>query len=407
MNDPIGTEAETLPRAERHREPLVAYFSMEIALEPEIPTYSGGLGVLAGDTIRAAADLRTPMVAVSLLHRKGFFRQRLDPDGSQSEDPVEWSVADHLEEMRPRVTLSIGGQPVQLRAWKYKAYGRDDFYVPVYLLDADLPENDPWHRTLTDHLYGGDQTYRLCQEAILGIGGVRMLRALGYTSCGRFHMNEGHAALLTLELLDEQVRRAGRTAIVPDDIEAVRRLCCFTTHTPVVAGHDQFPIGLVNRFLEAPAAIREMGDPACVEYAERVMGRPPEPSQAGDPPYADGTLNMTLLALNLSHYVNGVAKRHGEVSRLMFTGYSIDAITNGVHAATWTAPSFQALFDRHIPGWREDNSSLRYALSIPMPEIWRAHEVAKQALTDLVRRQTGVALDQKALTIGFARRAAT
>lgn len=407
MNDLPRTEADTLPRSARHREPLVAYFSMEIALQPDIPTYSGGLGVLAGDTIRAAADLRTPMVAVSLLYRKGYFRQQLDATGWQTEEPADWPIANYLEEMRPRITVQIEGQPVQIRAWKYKVQGRDDFYVPVYLLDTDLPENSPWHRTLTDHLYGGDLAYRLCQEAVLGVGGLRMIRALGYEHCARFHMNEGHAALLTAELLDEQARRAGRTTIVAEDLEAVRRQCCFTTHTPVTAGHDQFPVDLVTRMLEVPEAIREMRDLYCVEFATRVMGKKPDQPQPGDRFYSDATLNMTFLALNLSHYVNGVAKKHGEVSRLMFAGYAIDAITNGVHSATWTAPPFQALYDRHIPGWREDNFSLRYALSIPTQEIWEAHKVTKQTLVDLVRRRTGAALDPEALTIGFARRAAT
>jgi starch phosphorylase len=200
----------------------IAYFSMEIALEPGMPTYSGGLGVLAGDTIRAAADLKAPLVAVSLLHRKGYFYQRLDPSGWQSEEPVEWVVDDFVEEMPQKVCVAIEGRPVQLRCWKYEVRGASGFIVPVYLLDVDLPENSAWDRTLTHTLYGGDQRYRLCQEVVLGIGGVRMLRALGYESILRFHMNEGHASLLTVELLDEEVRRAGRDFITHDDIEAVR-----------------------------------------------------------------------------------------------------------------------------------------------------------------------------------------
>ncbi len=407
MNNSSGTEAGTLPRAAKHREPLVAYFSMEIALQPEIPTYGGGLGVLAGDTIRAAADLRTPMVAVSLLHRKGYFQQKLDASGWQTEEPAVWPIANYLEEMQARVVVRIEGQSVQIRAWKYKVRGPDDFYVPVYLLDTDLPENGPWHRTLTDFLYGGDQAYRLCQEEVLGVGGVRMLRALGYEHCARFHMNEGHAGLLTVELLEEEVRKAGRKTIIAEDIETVRNKCSFTTHTPVTAGHDQFPMELVTRMLEVPEAIRGMQDLFCLDLAGRVMGKSEGAAASANGFYAGGTLNMTFLALNLSHYVNGVAKKHGEVSRLMFAGYAIDAITNGVHGATWTAPAFQALYDRYIPGWREDNYSLRYALSIPSHEIWGAHQQAKQALLDLVKQQTGVALNPEVLTIGFARRAAT
>jgi starch phosphorylase len=401
------TEAQILPRPFKHREPLVAYFSMEIALRPEIPTYSGGLGVLAGDTIRAAADLRTPMVAVSLLYRKGYFRQRLDASGWQTEEPFTWPVEVYLNEMTPRVIVHIEGRSVQVRAWKYKISGPDDFYVPVYLLDTDLPENSPWDRTLTDCLYGGDHTYRLCQEAILGLGGVRMVRALGYEQCARFHMNEGHAGLLTIELLQEQARKAQRQFVSADDIEAVRQQCIFTTHTPVAAGHDQFPMELVTRMLGLPGLVREIQDAFSVHEAARVMGKPEGHTDIRDLFDNGNTLNLTLLALNLSHYINGVAKKHGEVSRLMFSGYGIDAITNGVHGATWTAPALQSLYDRYIPGWRDDNYSLRYALGIPHQDIWRAHMQAKQTLLDLVNRQTYAGLDPEVLTIGFARRMTT
>jgi starch phosphorylase len=161
-------------------QPVVAYFSMEIALEEGMPTYSGGLGVLAGDTIRSAADLKVPMVGISLLHRKGYFHQRLDASGWQREEPVEWPVNDFVVEMPARVTVTVDGRTVQLRAWKYEVQGVGGFIVPVFLLDADLPENTEWDRTLTRYLYGGDQYYRLCQETLLGLGGVRMLRALGY-----------------------------------------------------------------------------------------------------------------------------------------------------------------------------------------------------------------------------------
>jgi len=156
----------------------IAYFSMEIALAAEIPTYSGGLGVLAADTVRSAADLKVPMVAVTLLHRKGYFRQRLDANGWQNNEPAGWSVENLLEEMPGRAAVTLEGRTVQLRSWRYEVRGSGGWRVPVYFLDADLPENAQWDRTLTDFLYGGDQHYRLCQEVILGIGGVRMLRAL-------------------------------------------------------------------------------------------------------------------------------------------------------------------------------------------------------------------------------------
>lgn len=362
----------------------VAYFSMEIGLDAAMPTYSGGLGMLAGDTIRAAADMKVPLVAVTLVHRKGYFHQHLNADGWQSEEPALWPIDEFLVEMPARVSVEIEDRTVQLRAWRYEVIGEGGATVPVYFLDADLPENAAWDRALTDFLYGGDSHYRLCQEVILGIGGVRMLHALGYKALARFHMNEGHASLLALELLDEHAHTAGREAITHEGVDAVRKLCVFTTHTPVPAGHDQFPLELAIAVL-GRREIEEMEGVFC----------------------CGGVLNMTYLALNLSHYVNGVAKSHAEISRHMFAHYEIDSITNGVHAATWMAPSFQRLFDAHIPGWRHDSFSLRSALGIPRQEIWDAHVAAKAELLSEVMRATGVMLDPAALTLGFARRAAT
>src|ERR1041385_8246289 len=211
---------------------------MEIAVENALPTYSGGLGFLAGDTIRAAADVRLPMVAVSLLYRKGYFTQVLADDGSQSEEPVEWKVEDFLTEEPARVTVPLENRRVEVRAWRYDVKGVHGFDVPVYFLDADLPSNEERDRNLTGSLYGGDPYYRLCQEVLLGIGGVRILRALGHDDLSRFHMNEGHAALLTLELLGEEAEKNGRESMRGEDIQRVRSKCVFTTHTPVPAGHD-------------------------------------------------------------------------------------------------------------------------------------------------------------------------
>ena len=386
---------------------FIAYFTMEIALEPGMPTYSGGLGALAGDTIRSAADLKVPEVAVCLLHRKGYFYQRLDALGNQSEEPVEWAVNDFLTEMPERATVSIEGRELQLRAWRYEVKGISGYVVPVYFLDTDLPENSPWDRQLTGQLYGGDDWYRLCQEIILGIGGVRMLRALGYRDLRRFHMNEGHAAFLTIELLNEEAERAGKTSIGQPEIEAVRAKCIFTTHTPVPAGHDQFPLELVEKMGGNLKYVMDMQDTFAVDVQKHIFqygdefARLPELAQRGL------RLNMTYLALNLSHYVNGVAKKHGEVSRLMFADYPVDAITNGVHAATWTTEPFQVLYDRHIPGWREDNFSLRYVLNIPNDELWATHQQAKQELLAYVNQQSNVGMDEDVLTLGFARRLAT
>lgn len=361
----------------------IAYFSMEIGIDERIRTYSGGLGVLAGDTIRSAADLKVPMVAVTLLYRKGYFRQKLDPDGWQREEPDFWNFEELLEEELPRVQVTIEGRTVHLRAWRYDVKGISGYLVPIYFLDADLPENSEWDRKLTHTLYGGDDHYRICQEVILGIGGVRMLRALGYKNIKTFHMNEGHSALLVLELLDEVAKKAGREYVTKQDVEIVRNCCVFTTHTPVPVGHDKFSL----------------------ELARKVIGNRDDFFALEGVIYEENILNMTYLALNFSRYINGVARKHSEVSKLMFAGYQINAITNGVHAATWVSPPFQELFDHYIPMWRQDNFSLRYALSIPREKLWEAHMKCKRKLISLINQKTGVGMDENILTLGFARRA--
>jgi starch phosphorylase len=358
---------------------------MEIALDAAIPTYSGGLGVLAGDTLRAAADLGAPMVAVTLLHRKGYFRQRLDRLGHQSETAEIWHPEEMLERLDPVVTVTLEGRPVKVRAWEFTVKGIRGHTVPVYLLDTGLAENSAWDQALTDSLYGGDAHYRLCQEALLGLGGVEMLRALGYAGVESYHMNEGHSALLTVALLERRLEGSGLGAATEQDVEAIRRKCIFTTHTPVPAGHDRFPRDLVRQVLGEERTLA----------LDAVHCLP------------DHALNMTFLALRLSHYVNGVAMQHGEVSRGMFPHYPINTITNGVHAMTWTAPPFRELYDRHIAGWRQDNLYLRYAVGIPLEEIRSTHALAKRELMQRVQRMAGVALDENVFTIGFARRAAT
>ncbi|MEO6002656.1 MAG: alpha-glucan family phosphorylase [Opitutus sp.] len=382
----------------------VAYFSMEIAVHSAMPTYSGGLGILAGDTVRSAADLRVPMLAITLLHRKGYLTQSFDPGGWQREAPTEWRVEDFLAELPERASVQIEGRSVHVRAWRYEVKGISDFVVPVYFLDTDLPENSPWDRTLTHYLYGGDAHYRLCQEVVLGVAGVRMVRALGHHSVRRFHLNEGHASFLTLELLDEAAHAAGRPFLTAEDIEAVKERCIFTTHTPVPSGHDQFPMDLVGQVLGKQHGFLNVRDVFCTEVVDRILQREPGAVLPEDIFTQEYKLNLTYLALNLCHYVNGVAQRHAEVSRRMYPKYQIDAITNGVHAATWTVPAFQALFDRHIPGWQTDNFSLRYAHNLPGDEVWAAHLSAKRLLFDRIRAQKNVQLDPDVLTLGFARR---
>jgi starch phosphorylase len=362
----------------------IAYFSMEIAVAPDMPTYSGGLGVLAGDTLRSAADMGLPLAAVTLAHRKGYFRQHLDAEGMQTEEPQPWKIEEKLAPEKPVVTITIEGREVSLRSWRYDLIGVSGHRIPIYFLDTDLPQNDPGDRTLTDQLYGGDGDYRLRQEIVLGMGGVRMLDALGYKATV-YHMNEGHAALLTLALMEDRLNGAALASATRDDAAAVRQLCVFTTHTPVPAGHDRFSLEQATRILGADR----------LAYLER------------NGCIHEGLLNMTYVALSFSRFVNGVAMQHGKVSRSMFPEYNISAITNGVHAATWTAASFQNVFDRHMPRWRHDNVTLRYAIDIPEEEIESAHAAAKQLLVDAVAQRAGVALRTDVFTIGFARRAAT
>jgi len=360
----------------------IAYFSMDIAVDSKIPTYSGGLGVLAGDMLRSAADLAVPMVAVSLVHRKGYFDQRLDAGGNQLESPAKWSPESQLMRVLPRVIVAVEGREVRVSAWKYLFQGITGYSVPLYFLDTDLEENDPADRGLTDFLYGGDERYRLCQEVILGIGGIAMLRALGYAELRVFHMNEGHSALATLALMEEQAGSLPDRTYTELEVNAVRRRCVFTTHTPVPAGHDRFNADLVAQVLGKQRA----------DALARLS-------------VMDGALNMTELALRFSGFVNGVSLRHGEISRAMFPNYTIAAITNGVHAATWASAPFAELYDRVLPDWRRDNCYLRYAVDIPLAIIRQTHLAAKRELLNHVRWLTGVQLDEKVFTLGFARRA--
>ena len=362
----------------------VAYFSMEIAIHPSMPTYSGGLGVLAGDTLRSAADLGIPLIAFSLVHRKGYFQQHLDRTGMHSEEVQPWNPEAFCTEEAARVTVSVEDRIVTLRAWRYDLKGRSGHVVPIYLLDTDLDGNSGWDRGLTDHLYGGDTNYRLQQEIVLGMGGSRMAHALGYR-VNVYHMNEGHAALLTLALLERQLGGGPLGAATEADMDQVRRKCVFTTHTPVPAGHDRFSLEQSIRILggDRTARLERLG---C---------------------FRDGLLNMTLLSLRFSRYCNGVAMQHGKVSREMFPEFAIDTITNGVHAPTWMSEPVQQLLDVQIPAWRRDNLYMRNAIDLPEAGIQAAHDRAKQALFTEVATRTGLVLNPNVLTLGFARRAAT
>ncbi|KWT82497.1 alpha-glucan family phosphorylase [Candidatus Magnetominusculus xianensis] len=366
-------------------EPKIAYFSMEIGLKDDIPTYSGGLGILAGDTIKSAADLNLPFVAVTLMHRKGYFTQDFDETGYQLSKDVIWDPARYMTLAPAKVSIRLEGRTVYVAAWTYIVESLRGGSLPVFFLDTDIPENSAEDRELTHHLYGGDNLYRIKQESILGIAGVRMLKELGFT-VKKYHMNEGHASFLTLELLHE--RKKDIESVWDEsliwDFDSVKELCVFTTHTPVEAGHDKFTYDIYHRVL---------GE----YFPEKVIRW-----LAGDE-----HLNMTLLALNLSNYVNGVAKKHGEVSQNMFPGYRINAITNGVHSYTWTNEHFKRLYDKYIPGWANEPEIFVRVETVPDEAIWNAHQDAKTDLINYVNTHCNADMDVNTLTIGFARRFAT
>lgn len=367
------------------QDPRIAYFSMEIGLKAEIPTYSGGLGVLAGDTIKSAADLKIPMVAVTLLYRKGYFQQHFSTDGWQQESEIEWQPEKHMQLLPTKTLVTIGNRDVKIQAWLYNVKSPTGGELPILFLDTDIPGNDDEDRTITHHLYGGGLELRLKQEIILGIGGARILQALNF-SIKKYHMNEGHASLLTVELLNNarlsveetwDERSSWNTKKVMDQ-------CVFTTHTPVEAGHDRFPYDLVERLMPPEAPI---------PLLKEISG--------------EDHLNMTILALKLSNFINGVAKRHGEVSQNLFPGFEIHAITNGIHPFTWCSPFFVNLFDKHLPGWANEPELLVRVDNIPDEEIWENHCGAKAFFFQYVKEKTGKELNPDLLTIGFARRAAT
>lgn len=365
----------------------IAYFSMEIALSPALPTYSGGLGMLAGDTLRSAADTAAPMVAISLAHRRGYFRQHLDANGQQTEFDVPWSPETTLPSANQTVVIHMNGRDVVVRAWRFDVQGITGHVIPVFLLDTDVEGNDPWDRHLTDYLYGGDTFYRLCQETILGLGGIHLLHALGCRP-EVHHMNEGHAALLSIGLLEERLGNLdGRpvSTASESDFDYVKQMSVFTTHTPVPAGHDQFGLDQMYQVLGHDRA-------STIERSGAIH---------------NGLFNMTYLALRFSRFVNGVAMQHGKVSQHMFPEVTVHAITNGVHAATWLSQPFQDLFDHEIPSWRTDNQYLRSVYGIMPQQIRDTHHIGKTALMDVVRQRTGQTFDPAVLTLGFARRVAT
>jgi alpha-glucan phosphorylase-like protein len=369
----------------RHKSLLAAYFTMEVAIYPELKTYSGGLGVLAGDYLKSAADLRVPISAVTLLYNYGFFDQQI-VDMRQQERYSRLDPIEYMTELPYTVTIEIEGREVKVGCARMYYIGNTNFPQPQYFLFTKGNEGRPWDDEITDKLYkkgDNDQDYwRIAQEQVLGIAGAKMLDLLaeaGEIELPRnYHLNEGHAGFVPFELM----KRSG--------LAAAKARTVFTTHTPVEAGHDMFDYGKVHGMLG--------------RYLDGI-----------DLPALGGRdrLNMTRLALNLSRYANAVSRRHGIVSRKMFPEYAIDSITNGVHSRTWTSKVFKRLYDEYFNGryfetnWRADPSLLEAVDRVPDDVICSAHQVAKRNLLDYIKKSTGEALDENKLTIGFARRFAS
>jgi starch phosphorylase len=360
----------------------IAYFSMEIALRPEVHTYAGGLGILAGDTARSAADLELPIVFVSLLSRMGYVRQEIDLSGRQVTQLNPWQPDKWMHPVDAMIAVRIEDREVWIRPWLYRLTCPLGHCAPVLLLDTDLDQNCQDDRKITHQLYGGDEAYRLKQEMVLGIGGARLLQALGFPIV-TYHLNEGHAALLTLHLLRQFRRR-------PEDLTPgepvydhakVRERCIFTTHTPIEAASDRFPYELVRQ---------AFGDYIEIPEIQRFAGK--------------DRLNMTQLALNLSGYVNGVSERHAQTTNRIFPGYHVRAITNGVHAQTWTHASFARLFEAKLPHWGHEPEVLQRVDQLSDDSIWNAHQEAKRELLASVKESSKIDLRLDVPLIGFARR---
>ncbi|MEF8882960.1 MAG: alpha-glucan family phosphorylase, partial [Halapricum sp.] len=353
----------------------IAYFSMEYGLENGMNTYNGGLGILAGDVVRGFADLDVDAVGVTPLNDRGLGKQTIDDAGLQHTEPAPWPVEEFCEPLDATVEMTLGGHNVTIGAWRYDVESEYGGTVPVIMLDTDREENDEWARELTRRVYapGKDEGFKLAVYLVLGIGGVRMLDELGY-GVTTYHMNEGHASFLTLELLNRHDL----------DAEAVREQCVFTTHTPVAAAHDEFHYDLLEDLL---------GDFIPIETVREHNPK--------------GMVHTTRLALNLSRYVNGVAKRHQEVSREMFPEHAeaIDAVTNGAHVPTWVGDHIAEVFDEHMRNWRRFPTKLQHATLIDDEPLWEAHQAQKRELIEYVSIRQGVDLDPDVLTLGFARRA--
>jgi len=352
----------------------IAYFSAEIGISAKLPTYSGGLGVLAGDHIKAAADAKLPMCAVTLLYKEGYFKQRIDDEGRQTEIYPQFDPHPLLKKLPIKFTLPLRKRDVWIQAYEYRYVGLTGHEIPIFFLDTNLEENFEDDKSITLRLYGGDKDHRILQEAIHGFGGIKLLDELQYNSIETYHMNEGHASFITMQLLKK----------FNGNHEEVRKRCHFTTHTPVPAGHSEYAI----------------------ERCERLLDGLMRDDLNGVNSIQNGRLHMTQLGLNFSRSANGVSKLHGEVAQKQFPSYNIGHITNGVYHPYWVGKEFREVFDNRLPGWRKDPERLLNVDAILPEELVKAHQSHKDFLLGYANSQTQKALSNDVLTIGFARRAA-
>ncbi|MHA1241707.1 MAG: alpha-glucan family phosphorylase, partial [Promethearchaeota archaeon] len=319
----------------------VAYISMEIAVDSNIPTYSGGLGVLSGDTVRAAADLELPMVGLCLCYSSGYFYQFFNELGEQNEKEISWNFFYEFQKVDKPIKIKIEDKEVLVSAWLYKVIGQSGHILPIYLLTTDIEGNEDWMKKMTGSLYDSTSRWnRIVQEMILGIGGVKLLNSLGYNNIETYHLNEGHGSFSIVELYN----------MLNGDLDKVRDKVVFTTHTPVPAGHDRFDQDLVSKVFEnrMPLEISKIAED-------------------------NGQFNMTFLGMGLSRYRNGVAKKHGDISRKMFPQYEVDSITNGIHLGYWVSRPFRQIFDKKWPNWKANPSILQNAIELDDLDIFDAH----------------------------------
>lgn len=353
---------------------LVAYLSMEIALENNIKTYAGGLGVLAGDVLRSAARKKFPMAAVTLINKQGYFKQKISSAGNQIEQIDRDYDFSKLKKLPTEVTINIGRDLVKIGVWEYLINGENGFTIPVYLLDTDISGNKTIYKKLTAKLYGGNLEARLRQEMVLGRGGVKMLAALGYQDITVYHLNEGHGAFAAIELFND-----AKGATNEERVKEVKQKCIFTTHTPIKTIYDSFPISMI---------LKNQPDFPC-DLALIIK---------------DNQVNTLELGIYFSHFINGVSLAHQLLLSNLFPGINFQAVTNGVNSIFWSSPEFQKLYDQYLTGWRDDYKLLAGAINIPTIEIWQAHQEAKRKLLEYIKINKKIDWREDILTICFARR---